>query len=144
MSEAERKNLELTVIAILENYGQVADFVDAELEKRECPMAAMAQIDIAMDEIYANVANYAYGDDDPGEITVRLDFTPDHSGVKMTFIDAGIPYDPLKKPDPDVTLEAEQRAIGGLGIYMVKQLMDEVNYEYRGGMNILRLKKVFH
>lgn len=137
-----REDLELTVIATLENYDQVAEFVEGELEKREVPMEAEAQIDIALDEIYTNVVKYAYGDD-PGEVTVRLDFTEDYKSVKMTISDAGIPYDPLKRPDPDVSLEAEARQIGGLGIYMVKKLMDEVSYEYRGGMNILRMRKVF-
>ena len=138
----EQEKLELTVIAILENYDQVAEFVEGELEKREVPMEAEAQIDIALDEIYTNVAKYAYTGD-PGEVTVRLDFTEDITEVKMTISDAGIPYDPLKRPDPDVSLEAEARQIGGLGIYMVKKLMDEVSYEYSGGMNILRMRKVF-
>ena len=60
----------------------------------------------------------------------------------MTVSDAGIPYDPLQQEDPDVSLEADERQIGGLGIYLVKQLMDEVSYEYRGGMNILRIRKI--
>ncbi|MBR6848983.1 MAG: ATP-binding protein, partial [Lachnospiraceae bacterium] len=80
---------------------------------------------------------------DPGEVTVRLDFTEQITEVKMTIMDCGIPYDPLKRPDPDVSLEAEARQIGGLGIYMVKQMMEEVSYEYRGGMNILRMRKMF-
>ena len=134
-------NLERTVTAILENFGMVADFVDEELEKRNVPMAAEAQIDIALDEIYTNVVKYAYGDE-VGEVTVRLDFSDDVSEVRMTVSDAGIPYDPLKQEDPDVSLEADERQIGGLGIYLVKQLMDEVSYEYRGGMNILRIRKI--
>ena len=134
-------NLERTVTAILENFGMVADFVDEELEKRNVPMAAEAQIDIALDEIYTNVAKYAYGDE-VGEVTVRLDFSDDVSEVRMTVSDAGIPYDPLQQEDPDVSLEADERQIGGLGIYLVKQLMDEVSYEYRGGMNILRIRKI--
>ena len=138
----EQKELELTVIATLENYDRVAEFVEGELEIRDVPMAAQAQIVIAQDEIYTNVAKYAYADD-PGEVTVRLDFTEQITEVKMTIMDCGIPYDPLKRPDPDVTLEAEARQIGGLGIYMVKQMMDDVSYEYRGGMNILRIRKVF-
>ncbi len=137
-----QKDLQLTVIATLENYDKVAEFVEGELEIREVPMAAQAQIGIALDEMYTNVAKYAYGDD-PGEVTVRLDFTEGITEVKMTIMDCGIPYDPLQRPDPDVSLEAEARQIGGLGIYMVKQLMEEVNYEYRGGMNILRMRKVF-
>ena len=134
------ENLERTVTAILENFGMVADFVDEELEKRDVPMAAEAQIDIALDEIYTNVVKYAYGEE-AGDVTVRLDFSEDNSEVRLTVSDAGIPYDPLKQEDPDVTLEADERQIGGLGIYLVKQLMDEVSYEYRGGMNILRMRK---
>ena len=137
-----QKDIQLTVIATLENYEKVAEFVEGELEIRDVPMAAQAQIGIALDEMYTNVAKYAYGED-PGEVTVRLDFTEQITEVKMTIMDCGIPYDPLKRPDPDVTLEAEARQIGGLGIYMVKQLMEEVSYEYRGGMNILRMRKVF-
>ena len=142
MEHIEQKKLELTVIATLENYDRVAEFVEGELEIREVPMAAQAQIVIALDEMYTNVAKYAYADD-PGEVTVRLDFTEEITEVKMTIMDCGIPYDPLKRPDPDVSLEAEARQIGGLGIYMVKQMMEEVSYEYRGGMNILRMRKMF-
>ena len=142
MEHMEQQKLELTVIATLENYDRVAEFVEGELEIREVPMAAQAQIVIALDEIYTNVAKYAYADD-PGEVTVRLDFTEQITEVKMTIMDCGIPYDPLKRPDPDVSLEAEARQIGGLGIYMVKQMMEEVSYEYRGGMNILRMRKMF-
>ena len=142
MEHMEQKKLELTVIATLENYDRVAEFVEGELEIREVPMAAQAQIVIALDEIYTNVAKYAYADD-PGEVTVRLDFTEQITEVKMTIMDCGIPYDPLKRPDPDVSLEAEARQIGGLGIYMVKQMMEEVSYEYRGGMNIMRMRKMF-
>ena len=142
MEHMEQKKLELTVIATLENYDRVAEFVEGELELREVPMAAQAQIVIALDEIYTNVAKYAYADD-PGEVTVRLDFTEQITEVKMTIMDCGIPYDPLKRPDPDVSLEAEARQIGGLGVYMVKQMMEEVSYEYRGGMNILRMRKMF-
>ena len=142
MEHMEEKKLERTVIATLENYDRVAEFVEGELEIREVPMAAQAQIVIALDEIYTNVAKYAYADD-PGEVTVRLDFTEQITEVKMTIMDCGIPYDPLKRPDPDVSLEAEARQIGGLGIYMVKQMMEEVSYEYRGGMNILRMRKMF-
>lgn len=59
----------------------------------------------------------------------------------ITFIDHGIPYDPLRKNDPDITLTSEEREIGGLGIFMVKKTMDEITYEYRDGQNILRIRK---
>ena len=107
-----QKDLQLTVIATLENYDKVAEFVEGELEIREVPMAAQAQIGIALDEMYTNVAKYAYGDD-PGEVTVRLDFTEGITEVKMTIMDCGIPYNPLQRPDPDVTLPADKRKIGG-------------------------------
>ena len=96
------------------------------------------QIDVAVEEIFVNIANYAYSPD-TGPATVRLDI---RDGIAViTFIDSGVPYDPLAKPDPDVTLSAEDRPIGGLGIFLVKKSMDSVSYNYESGKNVLRLKK---
>ena len=98
------------------------------------------QIDVAIDELFANIANYAYTPD-VGPATVRVEVEEDPLTVVITFIDKGIPYDPLAKEDPDITLSAEEREIGGLGIFMVKQTMDEISYEYKDGQNILTIKK---
>jgi len=98
------------------------------------------QIDIAIDELFGNIAQYAYNPE-VGPATVRVEVQEDPIAVIITFIDNGMPYDPLAKEDPDVTLSAEERGIGGLGIYMVKKTMDDVTYEYKNGQNILKIKK---
>jgi len=131
---------ELTINATLENIPEVTAFVDEQLEALDCPMKAQMQIDIAIDELFSNIARYAYNPD-VGPATVRVEVQENPMAVVITFIDKGVPYDPLKKEDPDVTLSAEERDIGGLGIYMVKKSMDEVLYEYRDGQNILKIKK---
>ena len=98
------------------------------------------QIDVAVEEIFVNIAHYAYNPE-VGNAMVRVEILPDVPSVDITFIDQGVPYDPLAKADPDVTLSAEERQIGGLGIFMVKKTMDDVKYEYVNGHNILTLKK---
>lgn len=132
-------NQEMTVEAKLENIPVVTAFVDEHLEALGCPMKAQMQIDVAIDELFSNIANYAY--DPSGPATVRVDVEKDPLSVHITFIDHGKPYDPLAKADPDTTLPAEERQIGGLGIFMVKKSMDEVKYEYRDGQNILTIRK---
>lgn len=131
---------ELTINATLESIPEVTAFVDEQLEAMDCPMKAQMQIDIAIDELFSNIARYAYNPE-VGPATVRVEVTEDPIAVVITFIDHGIPYDPLAKADPDVSLSAEEREIGGLGIYMVKKSMDEVAYEYKNGQNILRIRK---
>lgn len=131
---------ELIVDASLENVEKVTAFVDEQMEALNCSVKAQMQIDIAIDEIFSNIAHYAY-ESGVGSATVRVEVLEDPMAVVITFIDRGIPYDPLKKEDPDVTLSAEDREIGGLGIYMVKKSMDDISYEYKDGQNILRIKK---
>ena len=131
---------ELTLPATIENIETVIDFVNGQLEEIKCPLKAQMQIDIAIDELFGNIAHYAYNPE-TGPATVRVEVTEDPIAVVITFIDRGVPYDPLKKEDPDITLSAEERAIGGLGIFMVKKTMDEIFYEYKDGKNILRIKK---
>ena len=131
---------ELTVDAIIENIEKVTDFVNEELEKLDCSPKAQIQIDVAIDELFGNIAHYAYNPN-VGPATIRVEVVEDPMAVVLTFIDHGIPYDPLAKEDPDIKLSAEERKIGGLGIYMVKKSMDEITYEYKDGQNILRIKK---
>lgn len=131
---------ELTIDATVDNITQVTAFVDEQLEELGCPVKAQMQIDIAIDELFGNIAHYAYNPD-VGPATVRVEVVKDPMAVIITFIDNGVQYDPLAKADPDTTLSAEEREIGGLGIYMVKQSMDEITYEYKNGQNILRIKK---
>ena len=131
---------ELTIAATVDNIGAVTAFVDEQLEALDCPMKAQMQIDIAIDELFGNIAHYAYNPE-VGEATVRVEVTEDPLSVIITFIDGGMPYDPLAAADPDTTLSAEERAIGGLGIFMVKKSMDEISYRYENGSNILSIRK---
>ena len=131
---------ELTIAATMENIEVVTDFVNQQLEALNCPMKAQMQIDIAIDELFSNIARYSYNPE-VGQATVRVEVVEDPLAVTITFIDNGVPYDPLAKADPDVTLSAEEREIGGLGIYMVKKTMDDITYEYKDGQNILSIKK---
>jgi anti-sigma regulatory factor (Ser/Thr protein kinase) len=131
---------ELTVAATVENIETVTNFVNEQLEALDCPMKAQMQIDIAIDELFGNIAHYAYNPE-IGKATVRVEVTEDPLAVVITFIDNGVPYDPLAKADPNTTLSAEEREIGGLGIFMVKKTLDEITYEYKDGQNILAIKK---
>ena len=119
---------ELTVEAKTTNIEAVTDFVNEQLEALDCPMKAQMQIDIAIDELFGNIAHYAYNPE-IGKATVRVEVIEDPLAVTITFIDNGVPYDPLAKADPDTTLSAEERDIGGLGIYMVKKSMDDIAYD---------------
>ena len=131
---------EITIAATVENIDVVTDFVNEQLEAYDCPMKAQMQIDIAIDELFGNIAHYAYNPE-TGDATVRVEVVEDPMAVVITFIDKGIPYDPLKKADPNTALSAEEREIGGLGIFMVKKTMDDITYEYKDGQNILKIKK---
>ena len=132
---------ELTLLAVVENLDQVQAFVDAELEKLNCPMKTQMQVDVAVEELFVNIARYAYAPK-TGSVTIRVQPDEKSHAVAITFVDSGIPYDPLAKPDPDVTLSAEDRQIGGLGIFMVKKSMDDMQYEYREGQNVLKIIKI--
>ncbi len=131
---------ELTVDAKTENLDRVTDFINEELEARNCPLRTLHVIDIAVDELFGNIANYAYFPE-TGPVTVRVEVKNEPLCAVITFLDRGVPFDPLKKQDPDITLSAEERGIGGLGIYMVKKSMDGMRYEYNDGQNILTIEK---
>ena len=135
---------ELTVKADVNELDNVLMFIDALLEKAECPMKAQMQLDVAVEELFVNIAHYAYTPDE-GDATIQTEVTgiSPEARVRITFIDRGIPYNPLEKEDPDITLSAEERQIGGLGIYMVKKSMDDMSYEHKDGQNILTIVKNF-
>ncbi|SEP98947.1 Anti-sigma regulatory factor (Ser/Thr protein kinase) [Lachnospiraceae bacterium NE2001] len=126
--------------ALTDNLPNVLEYIDSELEKMDCPFKVQMQIDIAVEEIFVNIASYAYAPD-TGKATIKIVSDTDEPQVKIIFIDQGVPYDPLKKQDPDVTLSADEREIGGLGIFMVKKSMDDMFYEYKDGQNILTIVK---
>jgi len=131
---------EIRVPAVLEQLDIVNDFIAAELEERDCDMKVQMQVALAVEEIFVNIANYAYNPE-VGEATIRCCVGGEPLHIEITFLDDGIPYDPLAKDDPDVTLSAEERQIGGLGIFLVKKIMDDVRYEYKDGSNILTIRK---
>ncbi len=131
---------ELTVEARDENLAEVLAFVDGQLAALDCPPKTQLQIDVAVEELFVNIAHYAYAPD-IGPATVRVETAAEPGTVSITFLDRGKPYDPLAKPDPDVTLSADQRQIGGLGIYMVKKSMDDMRYAYQDGQNVLTIVK---
>ncbi|MCR5409663.1 MAG: ATP-binding protein [Lachnospiraceae bacterium] len=138
----------ITLPAELEKLEAVQDFVEAIMEEGGAGMKVICTVNIAVEEMFVNVCHYAYGEDG-GEVKVEAGIISqsglsDNEGAKAIRIrltDSGIPYDPLAKEDPDITLPAEERPIGGLGIYMVKKSMDRVSYEYKDGKNIFTMEK---
>lgn len=132
----------LVVDATMENLHAVMDFVEDQLVQEECPAKVVGQILVSLEELYVNVVNYAY-DGDVGECEIVTGIQPYEEGKKLslTIRDRGKPFNPLDREDPDITLSAEERQIGGLGIYMVKKSMDEVTYDYCDGTNNLTICK---
>ena len=131
---------EITVKAKVENLDSVIEFVNTKLENYNASPRTRLQLETAVEELFVNIASYAYDTDD-GTATIKAVVKDDPLAVFVTFIDNGVPYDPLKKKDPDITLSAAERSIGGLGIFMVKKSMDDVSYQYKEGCNILTIKK---
>lgn len=127
-----------------DNLNNALAFVEEELERVECPLKAVMQITVCVEEMFVNVAHYAYRDkiaNGEGEGEVSLAVGCEDGILTIVLTDEGIPFDPLAKEDPDVTLSAEERKIGGLGIYMVKKSMDHVSYERKDNKNIFTMKK---
>ncbi len=127
--------------AEISDINAVTEFIEAELEKVDCPMKTIVQLNIAIDELYSNIVRYGYPNE-KGPVTVTLVVREDPHRVYIRFCDEGIPYNPLTKEDPDITLSAEDRKIGGLGIFIVKKTMDEMKYKYEDGKNILTVMKL--
>lgn len=132
---------ELSIEANLDNVAAVLDFVESHLSG--CSAKTISRIGVAVDEVFSNIARYAYrtasgSEPDAGNATVRITVEDD---VTIEFEDSGAPYNPLAKDDPDVTIPADEREIGGLGIFIVKNIMDTVEYRREGGKNILTIKK---
>jgi sigma-B regulation protein RsbU (phosphoserine phosphatase) len=118
----------------------VLAFVEEQLEKHECPMKIQTAICVAIEEVFVNVAHYAYGEGE-GDVTFTIHFEEESRNFTIQMADKGVAFDPLNKPDPDITLSAEEREIGGLGIFITKKTMDTVTYAYENGENILTMVK---
>ena len=118
----------------------VLAFVENELEKASCPMKTAMSLTVAIEEIFVNVAHYAYPNGS-GTATLSIEHDCQKNRLIFRMTDSGIPFNPLAMPDPDVTLPASERKIGGLGIFMMKKTMDEVFYANENGENILTMIK---
>ena len=131
---------ELQVEAVDDNLPTVLGFIEQHLEAADCPLKAQMQISVAAEEIFINIAHYAYKPE-TGKAIVRVDVEEEPVQVTITFVDNGMPFDPLAMEEPDVSLPAEAREIGGLGVFLARKAMDDVSYQYKDGQNILTLKK---
>lgn len=129
---------ELTLDATIENIIVITEFIDAQLEDVECPLDIQYLIDIAIDELFGNIAKYAYSDG-TGKVTVRTKINKESASI--TFIDDGIPYNPLLKEVPDINLTVDERKPGGIGIHIVRVSMDDIKYEYTNNQNVLTIYK---
>lgn len=138
----EEKMQKLKVAATKENLEVVTAFLDQLLDESDCPLKTRLQIDLALEEMYINIANYAYAPK-TGDMELLAGFNDDRTEVILILKDQGIPYDPLAKADPDVSLPANKRKIGGLGIFLVKKTMDSMSYVRQDGYNIVTMKKRF-
>lgn len=120
---------------------EVTDWMDELLLSCGCDREKKIDLDISVEEIFINIASYAYEEEGSGEVRVTLNITPKPRMARITFEDRGVPFDPLKQQTPDMTLPAKERSAGGLGIHLAKEHTDEMSYEYRDGKNILTLVK---
>jgi len=127
--------------ATIHNIIPITEFVNDILEANDCAMKAQIQLEVAIDEIVSNIANYAYGVNS-GDVKVEVEMLGDF--VRLTFIDSGKPFNPLEMKEPDVTETAMDDSVGGLGIFIVKKTMDEMSYRYENQQNILTIKKRIH
>ncbi|MCL1857733.1 MAG: ATP-binding protein [Oscillospiraceae bacterium] len=129
---------ELLIDAKTENLDTVLEFINRELEEADYPAKLSMQITVAVEEIFVNIAHYAYNPDVGGAV-IRIFYIKDE--IVIEFEDSGTPYNPLENEAPDINAGAERRKIGGLGIFMVKKIMDSIKYEYKDGKNILTISK---
>ena len=127
-----------TFIASDDSLSCAIAFVEEELENAGCPLKTIMQITVCVEEMFVNVAHYAY-ESSTGDVTLSVSDTD--GTVSITLEDSGIPFDPLAKADPDISLSAEERDIGGLGIFMVKKTMDDVSYKRENEKNIFTMRK---
>ena len=129
-----------TFPAKTESLSDVLGFVDQILDSYGCPMKIQMAVCVAIEEVFVNVAHYAYGEGQ-GEMNLGIGFDEENCAITFRMTDQGIPFDPLQKPDPDITLSAEEREIGGLGIFIAKKTMDSISYAYENGENVLTMIK---
>lgn len=130
----------LTIEALTKNLPKVLEFVRTCLEQGSCPAATQRQIELAVEEIFVNIANYAYGNA-VGSAQLCCTLKKKPLGICITISDKGCEFNPLLHKETDLTLPIQERNIGGLGIFLVKKIVDEVTYERKENCNVLTLKK---
>ena len=133
-------NYGITLEATIDNLNVVIAFVENNLEQLDCPAKVAMKIAVCVEELFVNIVNYAY-EDCQGECSVTVQDINDSNGAKIIIKDEGVPFNPLEKENPDTTLGADEREIGGLGIFMVKSIMDEIYYERSNDNNIIIMEK---
>lgn len=133
--------VEREFIAKVDELPNVISFIESELEKFEFSFKIITQFNLVVEELFVNVASYAYKDKNDGKCKITIDYNQDKQEVKLSMEDNGIKFNPLEKEDPDTTLSVEDRPIGGLGILLVKKNMDNIEYKYEDNKNILILSK---
>ncbi|MCL1976484.1 MAG: ATP-binding protein [Firmicutes bacterium] len=142
---------EFVTTAKIENLDAVKDFITGELAACNCTAKLQTQLALVVEEIFVNIVYYAYSEDTwasslpreqpstaAGNVAIRIAVGDE---VIIEFEDCGKPYNPLEKDDPDITLDAEKREVGGLGILLVKSIADAIKYRYEDNKNILLIKK---
>lgn len=132
---------EIHVDSKIENIPEVMDFVRAELEALGCSEQVKAQFKMAVDELFGNICLYAYGEG-AGPVTVSVGLEGDPPAAAVAFCDSGSPYNPLEADLPDIELDIEDRPVGGLGIFLIREMMDSMSYEYKDGCNVLKLTRL--
>ena len=131
--------VEKEFIAKIDELPNIISFIETELEKFEFSFKIITQFNLVVEELFVNVASYAYKDKENGKCKITIDYDKDKQEVKLSMEDNGIKFNPLEKEDPDTTLSVEDRPIGGLGILLVKKNMDNIEYKYEDNKNILIL-----
>lgn len=138
--EGNKSMIKKVFSAKTESLDEVLSFVEETMESYECPMKIMTAVSIAIEEVFVNVAHYAYGEVE-GEVSLGIQFDEEKNSFIFELSDKGEAFNPLEKPDPDITLSADERQIGGLGIFITKKTMDSVSYAYENNENILTMIK---
>ena len=138
--QKQKKQYSLTISSRVDRLDEVTHFTEEHLEEFGCPENVLFNMVLAVEEIFVNIASYAYGGRDE-DTRIDISFNKEERMIEVVFTDRGIPFDPTRRAEPDITANAEDRQIGGLGIFIVKKTMDEVEYHYLGGKNILTIRK---
>ena len=129
----------LTLPNDIETISQLNEFIDGFCEETGISKDVCMSLNLAIEEAVVNVMNYAYPEGTVGHVDIEVD--ADKESITFVISDTGKPFDPTKKEDVDITLPAEKRKIGGLGIHLIRRIMDDIDYQYTDKKNILTLKK---